>query len=130
MIQKTSSAIGTVAAKDELSGSAWVLDQFGSPDKLSMALGEPFPTIFFQQDGHFTGSTGCNKFNGSFKAEGFRVHFESIASTKKMCSGQPGLLEQEQIILKTVETAERFQIDNGKLFLFSSGDAQVLIFKK
>ena len=105
MIQRASSAIGQEETKNELAGTAWSLDQFGSPQKLVMALGEPVPSIFFQQDGHFTGSTGCNKFNGSYTTDSFRVHFESIASTKKMCSGQTGMLEQEQTILKTVETA-------------------------
>jgi heat shock protein HslJ len=129
-IQKTANTAGQISGKDELAGPAWSLDQFGSPQKLSMALGDPVPTIFFQKDGHFTGSTGCNRFNGSFTTDSFRVVFDSVAATKKMCSGQAGMLEQEQTILKTVETAQRYQITDGKLFLFSSGDALVLIFKK
>jgi heat shock protein HslJ len=130
IVQKVSSAGGQVVTNSELAGSVWLLDQIGSPQTLKMAFGETIPTIFFQPDGHFTGSTGCNRFNGTYTTESFRIHLGSIAATKKMCTGQPGMLEQEQTILKTLGTAERYQLDNGKLFIFSTGDTQVLIYKK
>lgn len=128
--QGITSPSSIVAVNSDLIGSAWSLYQFGSPQDLSLAFGEQVPTISFQTNGHVSGSTGCNRFTGDFSTDDFRIQFDSIAVSKKMCSGQSGLLEQEQTILKTIETAGRYQIDDGKLSIFSSGDEQILIFKK
>jgi len=130
IVQKVAIEMEQVVTNSELTGSVWSLEQFGPLQTLKSALGDSIPTIFFQLDGHFTGSTGCNRFNGTYTLENSRIKFGSIAATKKMCSGQPGMLEQEQTILKAVESAERYQIENGKLFIFSASDAQVLVYKK
>jgi heat shock protein HslJ len=129
VIQKVPTSAGNLIATYELAGSVWVLDQFGSPQTLSMAVGEEIPTILFQDDGHYVGSTGCNRFNGSYATENSRIQISSLASTKKMCPGQPGMLEQEQSILKTLDSAERYQLENGRLSIFTSGDTQVLIYR-
>jgi heat shock protein HslJ len=116
--------------KNELNGSVWVLDQFGSPQTLHTATGAMIPTLHFQQDGHFTGSTGCNRFNGTYSTENQQIAFSSVAVTKKMCQGENGMLEQEQSILKIIELADKYKFENNKLLIFSEADAQVLIYKK
>jgi heat shock protein HslJ len=130
LVQKVSLGGEQGKGNNEIAGSVWTLDQFGSPQTLQPASGEMPPTILFQPDGHFTGSTGCNRFNGTYSTENSNFKAGSLAATKKMCSGQPGLLEQEQTILKTLEQAERYQIDNGKLSIIAAGDSSELIFKK
>jgi heat shock protein HslJ len=116
--------------KNELIGSVWVLDQFGSPQTIQTAIGTMIPTLYFQPDGHFTGSTGCNRFNGSYAVNDPKIQFTSVAATKKMCTEESGMLEQEQTILKIIETADTYKFENNKLTISSESNSQVLIYKK
>ena len=116
--------------QSDLVGVMWTLTQFGSPAELKTAIGESFPNLFLHTDGHFTGNTGCNRFNGSFKVENTEMLFTAIAATKMMCAGQPGKLEQEQTILKTLEGSGKFQLEKGLLTIFAADGSRVLIFKQ
>ncbi|HEX7556812.1 MAG TPA: META domain-containing protein, partial [Leptolinea sp.] len=113
-----------------LVGSNWILIQFGSVQTPTVVIGDSEPNLFFQVDGHFTGSTGCNRFNGIYTIEGDRIHLSSIASTRKMCPTPTGMLEQEQSVLKTLELAERYQLAGDQLSIFSEGDSRVITYKK
>ncbi len=108
----------------------WTLEQFGDPQNLTPAAGDTHPTLFFQLDGHFTGSSGCNRINGGFSTDGNRIQFDSLSATKNMCPTPAGLLDQEQTLLSTLEKAERYKLSNGQLQIYSTGDVGVLIFKQ
>jgi heat shock protein HslJ len=114
----------------DLQGVLWILDKFGDPQYLTQASSDPIPTLFFQEDGHATGSSGCNRFNGVYSITGDQIRFTSLSATKKMCPTQTSLMEQEQSVFNTLQQAGRYQITNGQLYIYISGDGKVLIFKK
>jgi heat shock protein HslJ len=130
MNQKVLSTVPTDKTNTDLVSYLWVLDQFGPPLTLREAIGDDRPTIFFQDDGHFTGSTGCNRFNGTYFIDGSLIHTGSLAATKKMCPGGEGLLEQEQTIFQTLANAEKYQLDKDTLQIFDASNSRILIYKK
>jgi heat shock protein HslJ len=130
IIQKAPISNEGVVEKQGIKGATWTLDQFGTQEALHSAVGDTLPTIFFQENGHFTGSSVCNKFNGSYSIDNLKIQFGSIAITKKMCPTENGMLEQEQTILRTLETADTFEFDSNNLSIFSSTASLVLKYKK
>ena len=114
----------------ELQDQLWTLAQFGNPGQLTDALGESLPTIFFQKDGHFTGSSGCNRFNGKYTFNGDEIQFEGLAATKKMCPAPDGMLEQEQTIFYILQQTGRFTVVDQSLSIYTRGDERVLIFRR
>lgn len=130
MNQKVISTISTDKTNSDLESFLWVLDQFGPPHTLQAAIGDDKPTIFFQNDGHLTGSTGCNRFNGTFTIDDSQIHTGSLAATKKMCPDGEGLLEQEQTILRTLTNAAKYQLEKDTLQIFDVSSSSVLIYKK
>ena len=73
-----------------------------------------FPSITFNvAKGTFTGNTGCNQMNGTFKrTDSSLVINEQIAVTKMVC---PGF--NEVAFLKTLLNTNRFKREDGMLLL-------------
>jgi heat shock protein HslJ len=114
-----------------LQGITWNLAQLGNPAALTDARGEPRPSIFFQSDGHISGSTGCNRFNGTFSVDNDRMQIGSLAATKKMCpTPDAALLEQEQLIMQILQVADHFVLEPDRLQIISSGNSKVMVFTK
>jgi heat shock protein HslJ len=132
MVQVVSSAPAPVATPvpAEIQDIVWTLEQYGKPDQLSAALGESAPTIFFQKDGHFTGSSGCNRFNGKYTVDGQTILFESLAATKKLCATPDGMLVQEQTMFNIFQQTGQYDLVDQRLSIFSPNNEWVLIFHK
>lgn len=130
IVQKVPMNNETNSIRSDLVGVMWTMTQFGAPATLMTAIGEPAPNLFLHPDGHFTGNTGCNRFNGSFEVKNDEMQFSGIAVTKMMCAGEPGKLEQEQTILKTMAAPGKFQLKEGVLTIFSLDGNQLLIYEQ
>lgn len=114
-----------------LQGITWNLVQLGNPAALTAATGEPKPSIFFQSDGHISGSTGCNKFNGTFSVDNDRMQFDSLSATKKMCpTPDTALMEQEQMMMQILKVADHYVLEPDRLQIISSGNNQLMVFTK
>jgi heat shock protein HslJ len=114
-----------------LQGITWNLSQYGSQGAMTDARGEPKPSIFFQSDGHISGSSGCNKFNGTFSVDNDRIQFGSLASTTKMCPTPDNtLIDQEQLIMLTLQQADHYVLEPDRLQIISSGNNRMLVFTR
>lgn len=61
------------------------------------------------------GTGGCNSFQGPVESlSSSRIKLGLVASTSKACD-KPGVMEQEGNFLLTLQNAQRFSIENGKL---------------
>jgi len=84
------------------------------------------PMLLISDDGRFSGSTGCNRINGSFTTNGGAINFpEAIAMTRMMCPG-----EGEQVFLSTLKKVNRYAITEGKTLTFLIGDVAVMRFTR
>lgn len=77
-------------------------------------------------EGTISGSTGCNRYNGTYDIEGDQIVFGPAAATRKFCAEPAGIMEQEQQFLAALEQARTFQVTPGKLELRDeSGSLQI-----
>ena len=85
------------------------------------------PNIEFDRDQERTsGSSGCNRFTGTFQIDGSMLMFSRIAGTRRAClyADPQGV---EASFLKLLETTTRFEVQGNTLRLFAN-EAPVLVF--
>jgi heat shock protein HslJ len=71
---------------------------------------------FNEKDARFGGNTGCNRMSGSFTKTDSSIKFSQIISTKIFCQDTS---EVENAFTRNLEKAARFEIKDGKLYLFA-----------
>jgi len=103
-------------AANALAGSSWQLQ------------GNARVTMQFSADGRVAGRGGCNRYTGQAKIDGASLSFGPMASTQMACPGDA--MNQEREFLAALGKAERFQLMEGALLLFTQGSTQPLTFVK
>ena len=103
-----------------LEGTAWQLVDFaGKPLLLDYQ-----PAMSFE-DGRVGGNSSCNTYGGEYKVKGDNIEFGMLMSTMMACADN-NAMKQEQEYLAFLSTIERWEMNNGQLFLFNpNGDALV-----
>nr|WP_290919988.1 META domain-containing protein [Hyphomonas sp. 34-62-18] len=74
----------------QLAGTSWLVETMGAT---AIVAGSE-PQITFTSDGQFTGSTGCNRFFGSYSQSRGDVSFSGVGMTKMACLND-GIMGQE-----------------------------------
>jgi len=107
-----------------LSGTNWKVTGFnnGRQAVVSPLTGTEL-TLAFSNDGRYSGSGGCNNFNGAFSAQGSKVGFGPAAATRRMCAQPAGVMEQEQQYLKALQTAVTASFEGDRLELRTADGA-------
>jgi heat shock protein HslJ len=105
----------------------WQLTSYsnGKGGVVSVLVGTEI-TALFSQDGHVSGTAGCNNYNAAYEVEGNRITIGPAASTMMMCPGPEGLMEQEQTYLEALESVAGYQIEGDNLQLMDSS-GQVML---
>ncbi len=102
-----------------LAGSAWVLDELGG---VGLVSGRE-PTLAFSADGRISGTTGCNRFFGSYTQDGAALTFTGTGMTKMACM-EPGLMAQERAFAGTLNGAATVSLDGlGQLTITGANGA-------
>ena len=111
--------------KPVLEGVKWEVTGFnnGRQAVVSAVLGTRLTLSF--KDGAVSGSSGCNTFRASYKAEENRIVVGPALATRKMCSGK-GVMEQERQFLAALETAVKWDISRGMLDMHRADGERVL----
>lgn len=86
-------------------------------------VGDARQTLLLQ-DGHVSGSGGCNRFAGAYVLDGELLTFESLASTRMAC--EPDVMQAESYYFAALERTARFRIDDGQLLLLEGTGTEVL----
>ncbi|MBO9406649.1 META domain-containing protein [Shimia sp. R9_1] len=87
---------------------------------------ERVPQIEFDADGRVSGSSGCNRFTGSYTRTGDRLSFGPLASTRMACSDE--LNAQETAFFKTLTQVSSVGIMDGGTVLIDERGAVVMRF--
>jgi heat shock protein HslJ len=95
----------------ELSGIKWVLEKI---EGVKVNTESAYIT-FDESKNTFGGKGGCNGMGGAFKVDGSRIDMFDIISTKMFCQDTSAI---ENSFLKKLDEVNRFEIKNGKLFLY------------
>lgn len=111
------------AETSALSGKRW---------KLAEMEGRTFsgdaPNMEFDRDNNrVSGSSGCNRFMGTFQADGSRLTFSPMAGTRRACMDND-MQRAETVFLKLLASTTHYKVSRNTLHLFSN-DVLVLAFE-
>ena len=103
----------TVALED----TTWVLESYGEKGNLQTVPEDiEISAEFVSSERTVKGYAGCNSYFGSYEVDGSQLSIPGpIGATEMYCMEPEGVMDQEQEYLKTLQTAESFQLQDGKL---------------
>ncbi|RYD98303.1 MAG: META domain-containing protein [Sphingobacteriales bacterium] len=111
-----------------LLGGKWVLTELRGKAivKSEQLQKEPF-LAFKEEDGTFSGHSGCNGFGGSIKKmDDFRIEFGPAIQTMMACLG---IMDIENQLGEALRTADNYTVNNGVLSLNKGKMAPLAKFK-
>ncbi|MFC2010336.1 META domain-containing protein [Chloroflexota bacterium] len=119
---------GKATPADDFEDIAWVLESLGEPGNLTPVIeGTRITATFESDEGQVRGSAGCNSYFGGYELNG-KLSIEMLAHTEMYCMEPEGVMDQEYQYLSTLNTAESYEIEDGKLRISCS--EQVLVFTR
>ena len=115
LVMVSLAACGGTNQTVDLEGSSWLLVAYGG----SAPIGMTMPTLAFQ-DGQVSGNASCNSFGGSYEVKGDSISFGAMFMTEMFCMEPEGVMDQESLYLQLLGSAERFEVSDGQLVLFTA----------
>lgn len=82
----------------------------------------------FAADGTLSGSSGCNRYRGSYTVESGSMTISPMAVTRMLCIRPEGVMEQEAAYLAALGSAARFRLDGTLLELIDARDVRLATF--
>lgn len=104
----------------DLSGKQWKATEILDKDISTYETNEEEAYMYFDKDGNLSGSTSCNKFNGSYKLEGNNITLDAGTMTKMMCYGSA-----EMDFLEALRQTTKFKLEGQNLYLLK--DSKVVM---
>lgn len=94
-----------------LVGTHWILQSYnnGKGGVVTILSGTEI-TADFTEDGKLNGSAGCNNYMTSYSIDDNTIKIDLPATTRKMCSEPPGIMEQEAAFTLALEQAANYEI--------------------
>jgi heat shock protein HslJ len=112
------------ALNTELAGTEWNVISYNNGRQAVVSLiRDTAITLAFSDDGRVTGNAGCNNFMGSFTQSKSTINFSPLASTRKLCPAPEGVMTQETLFLKALESAATWRMDGDQLELRAKDNA-------
>ena len=84
-----------------------------------MSPGPAAPTLEFGDDGSVGGHASCNRFHGTATIGDGAIAFGPLAATRKAC--EEPIMRQEDRYLSLLREAERYELREASLFIFTAG---------
>lgn len=108
----------------ELSGTVWIVTGYNNGQEAVVSLMEGTEiTADFGEDGTLSGSAGCNRYTASFETDGSALSIGPVAATRMMCAEPEGVMEQEALYLRALESAANYQLEGNTLHLRAADGA-------
>ena len=117
----TATAAGSVTASGALQGPRWRLVELEGQPALSGG-GAREPHLIFSRDSvdRVGGATGCNSMGGRYTAEGDRIRFSDLFSTKMACIEEERM-HQETRFVGALGRVDRYAVSGDTLTLSEGG---------
>ena len=110
-----------------LADTEWRLVELGDADAPAAVVGGD-PTAEFT-DMEMTGWTGCNAYEGRYSMRGSELRILDDLRWQEAGCPSDALFQQEQRMLDSLATVERFEVSEERLTIHSEG-GQVLVFER
>ena len=108
-----------------LEGSTWVLDRTSIESLAPGAPDDARVDLIFEDDA-VAGTSGCNRYFGSYEVDGGSISFGTLGGTEMACA--PSLMQLESAYLAALGDVRDQQVGGGELVL--SGDEVRLVFRE
>jgi heat shock protein HslJ len=118
----------TGASVPELAGTSWNLASYAGADGTrTPAVTEPsVGTVTFLTGGKLAGSTGCNRFTGTYEQSGADLSITTGAMTEMACLGPVG--EQETAVIAALGKVATAAVASDTLVLKDAQGAELLTY--
>ena len=116
------------ASVPELAGTSWNLASYADADGTQTpAVSEPsVGTVTFLTGGQLAGSTGCNRFTGTYEQSGADLSITTGAMTEMACPGPAG--EQETAVIAALAKVATAAVASDNLLLKDAQGAELLTY--
>jgi heat shock protein HslJ len=113
-----------------LTGSPWDVQSYnnGRGGVVTVLQGTHL-TATFGDDGHISGSAGCNTYMGSYSVTGSNISIGPLASTRMACTPDD-VNTQEQAFLMALEASTTYELVGDRLTLRDGGGATQVVMVK
>ena len=125
--QKTVTNISSAPTNDlpSLIGTEWLLtDLAGTP-----VVPNSKASLSFFEAGRAAGNASCNRYTGGVEITGSTIKFGQLASTRMACVDS-AVSSQEDLYLKALGAARRFERKEDSLLLYADGFDKPLRFSR
>ena len=118
----------TGASVPELAGTTWNLATYAGADGAQTpAVTEPsVGTVTFLTGGELAGSTGCNRFTGTYEQSGADLSITTGAMTEMACLGPVG--EQETAVIAALAKVATAEVASDNLVLKDARGAELFTY--
>lgn len=110
------------STSNALAGTDWVLESLGGNTPVAGTQA----TLNFIDETRVAGSDGCNRFTGSYTADGNALKFGLLGSTMMACS-EP-IMRQANAFSRALAETQSFAIANARLSLNDKAGAPLAVF--
>ena len=111
---------------DSLAENEWILSELGGESVDPGTGPQQISLQFDPSNGSISGSSGCNRFNGSYQVDGDRLSFGQMLSTMMACVEG---MELEQQILQSLAQVKSFRIEGNQLMLLDDSGEVILHYR-
>lgn len=114
-----------------LEGSSWQVISYnnGKGGVVSVIIGTEI-TANFGEDGQLTGNAGCNNYSAQYETQGDNINIETAEVTEMACLEPEGVMEQEQLYLAALKTADTYKIEGMTMDMRTSEGSRVATFQR
>jgi heat shock protein HslJ len=120
-----------VVIDQSLGDSSWTLIGYnnGKGGVVSIIIDSEI-TANFSEDGRLAGNSGCNNYSAQYETDGDQIKIETAEVTEMACLEPEGVMEQEQLYLAALKTADTYKIDGVTMEMRTSEGAMVADFQR
>lgn len=121
-------ATSTTSPALQLEGTTWQLTSLVTETGMNNTL--PNTTITAQfDDGNVTGSSGCNRYFGSYQVNKTEINIGQVGSTLMFCADPDGVMTQETSYVLLLRNVTSYAISDNELTLSDSLGNPQLVFE-
>jgi heat shock protein HslJ len=119
----------TQRSLQDLESSSWQLIRYQNAQGVpTLPYSQHEPTLQLQE-GRISGTTGCNRYLGSYQLKQGEISLEASATTLMACVFE-GLSQQEQAYIKALTEVSRYELKDDQLLLLNEQEKPILVFEK
>ncbi|MEM6673615.1 MAG: META domain-containing protein [Planctomycetota bacterium] len=101
-----------------LAGTSWTITNLNNGKAaVTGVIAETNLALNFVDEKSVAGSSGCNRFSGSYTQDGETITIGPLAVTRMMCAEPEGVMEQETLCLRALEAARVLRVEGNRLEL-------------